>query len=174
MRRSMAVSRSWSTPLRQQCTMSGGHESRSPIPILTQRCQPLRRWGWRPAASCDKRSTKMSTVRCVGYFGSLPVLRAHYQQRPVCRGMRGRATQQTSHGNGIHERRSALVRILRWRPDRARRLQEAGRPGQHSHQAVEDWGWWPCWERASAAEARQEVESVQSEGRGVLVWCNQS
>ena len=48
-------------------------------------------------------------LRCMGYFGSLPVLCPHCKQRPVRRGMRGRATRQPPHGSGVHQRRPALV-----------------------------------------------------------------
>ena len=96
-------------------------------------------------------------LRNVGPVGAFPLLRAYSQQRAVPPGVGRRATQHAAYGQGLHRRRAALVRLLRWRPHRTRRCAEADGPGQCGREETQAGRGSPRGQRSRTACRRQDA-----------------
>ena len=71
--------------------------------------------------------------------------------------------QRPPDGERVCSRRAAVVRLLRWRPDRIGRVEEAVGPGQRCRHELEEGQGKPCGQRPRAADVCQEAKWGQSE-----------
>ena len=82
--------------------------------------------------------------------------------------VRSRAAQPATHGEGLHGRRPAVVRVLRWRPAGAERCHEADGSGRRRRKEAEEWRGPPRGERFAAAAVRDKAWRARSQRRRFL------